>query len=265
VRHRRIVFGLGLVAATGCTAVLGIDEDYFLDSGHTGGAATSQAQAQTVASGAAGSAGLPDGAPCSDSASCASGHCVDGVCCAEACDGPCLTCADDGACGPVEVLTDPGMDCAPDQTCDGEGACFACNLRPDPPGQGPCPVECTGGCSAENECLIACTSTTCMAEALACPADYACRVTCDGSDGCRDATVTCPASYACRVECNGMRACDGVEVVCTTGVCELACDSGAQVCSSATLQCGSEACLASCGSNSTPAVRCGSACYCQTC
>src|SRR5690606_9577922 len=40
----------------------------------------------------------PNGTPCTIGAECSSGHCVDGVCCASACDGPCMECNPSGQC-----------------------------------------------------------------------------------------------------------------------------------------------------------------------
>lgn len=54
---------------------------------------------------------------------CATGFCIDGVCCDTACDGVCEGCdVDAGTCTPHPQGTDPDDDCAP-LTCNGEGAC----------------------------------------------------------------------------------------------------------------------------------------------
>lgn len=76
------------------------------------------------------------GATCSGDTACTSGHCVDGVCCASACDGTCEACSAaktgtaDGTCSPVTAATDPDNECpmgCADGTvtnqCDGHGAC----------------------------------------------------------------------------------------------------------------------------------------------
>lgn len=79
------------------------------------------------------------GKHCNAASDCAGGlPCVDGVCCATACTGPCLACSAakkgqgaDGICGAVALGADPDNDCAPeaastcgnDGTCDGTGAC----------------------------------------------------------------------------------------------------------------------------------------------
>jgi hypothetical protein len=78
--------------------------------------------------------GLVEGSQCTAAAACASGFCVDGVCCTSACAGTCMTCAAAGSlgtCTQAEVGTDPRDEC-PDETaatcgrdgvCDGAGAC----------------------------------------------------------------------------------------------------------------------------------------------
>jgi hypothetical protein len=61
--------------------------------------------------------------PCSGGAECASGYCVDGVCCDSPCDGQCLSCALAGAtghCGPIAQGPDP-VSTTP---CIGESSCF---------------------------------------------------------------------------------------------------------------------------------------------
>jgi hypothetical protein len=76
---------------------------------------------------AAGGCDKPQGATCSGSAACASGFCVDGICCASACLGPCRSCNQpnaDGICQGYAASTDPYFECtASGTTCDGAGAC----------------------------------------------------------------------------------------------------------------------------------------------
>src|SRR5262249_15686610 len=83
-----------------------------------------------------GSCGLkPQGQTCMDGTECVSGFCVDGVCCADACDGACRSCAlpsSMGRCASVPAGgADPrgtcmdkgGASCDTDGACDGAGAC----------------------------------------------------------------------------------------------------------------------------------------------
>ncbi len=84
------------------------------------GAGGSGAGSSGTAGGDAG--GLPLGAECDpDANTCASGICVDDVCCNVACGGDCETCAApglEGTCSP-----DIGASCGDDNICDGAGRC----------------------------------------------------------------------------------------------------------------------------------------------
>lgn len=73
-----------------------------------------------------GSTTLPDGAACSDAGACTSGFCVDGVCCASACEATCNSCnltGDEGTCAPDVAGTDPDGACT-SGSCDGGGTCL---------------------------------------------------------------------------------------------------------------------------------------------
>jgi hypothetical protein len=59
------------------------------------------------------------GAQCDVNAQCASGHCVDGICCNKACNSPCQKCTDMGICDYVPERTDYRDDCGRCQTCIG--------------------------------------------------------------------------------------------------------------------------------------------------
>jgi hypothetical protein len=76
------------------------------------------------------------GQSCASSGECRSGFCVDGVCCASACVGPCQSCNDVdtiGTCVPVTASGAPRIEggcqpqspstCGLDGTCDGVGGC----------------------------------------------------------------------------------------------------------------------------------------------
>src|SRR6185437_12828353 len=77
------------------------------------------------------------GGGCTDNSGCASGFCVDGVCCESACTDLCMACASgktgaaNGLCKPISVGTDPDNECdqqaastcGTDGMCDGAGAC----------------------------------------------------------------------------------------------------------------------------------------------
>src|SRR4029077_9284847 len=95
----------------------------------TGGTGGAPADAGTDAFNCAAAAGLCDraiGASCVDSAQCHSTFCVDGVCCNNACAGPCRSCNqpnNDGMCLPYPQGSDPAGECTGGMTCNGVGSC----------------------------------------------------------------------------------------------------------------------------------------------
>ena len=69
--------------------------------------------------------GKADGVGCGDGNECQSGLCVDGVCCATACDGTCEACdlaGSEGTCTPHAPGTDPESECG-EGSCSGETVC----------------------------------------------------------------------------------------------------------------------------------------------
>jgi MYXO-CTERM domain-containing protein len=84
------------------------------------------------------------GQACTDEEECASGFCIEGICCDTRCDGLCQSCRasekadgmDDGLCGPAADGTDPHEDCGADDpaSCDKDGSCDGsgqCRLYPN--------------------------------------------------------------------------------------------------------------------------------------
>lgn len=147
------------------------------------------------------------GHACSSPLQCASGFCVDGVCCESACDGTCQACSatakesgPDGKCGPAKKGLDPHDDCPDDGTfscrrsgqCDGTGRCalYAAGTPCSPSicvegnmiarvcdGLGVCPTAVTRSCipyaCAGDVCATSCSSS----------ADCALHFTCDEAAG----------------------------------------------------------------------------------
>ena len=67
----------------------------------------------------------PQGSPCRASADCTSAWCADGVCCTNACLGPCRSCnqpTSTGVCQGYPAGSDPQLEC-PTSSCNGVGAC----------------------------------------------------------------------------------------------------------------------------------------------
>jgi hypothetical protein len=108
---------------------------------------------------------LGQGNPCTGDEACSTGHCVDGVCCENQCDGTCVACSftktgkADGTCVFVLKDTDPDKECA--------ATTFCCSSAGAP---GRCANVCAGGqCKHDPANLIescrdstACTEDSCV-------------------------------------------------------------------------------------------------------
>jgi hypothetical protein len=125
-----------------------------------------------------GGCGRAAGASCSQDASCASGFCVDGVCCANACVGPCRSCNQpnaDGVCQSYAAGSDPEHECD-HATCNGAGACGAASSEKKSNGS---------VCGSGSDCSSGfCTDGVCCNEACG----DACRSCATGS--CKTLTLT---------------------------------------------------------------------------
>jgi hypothetical protein len=111
-----------------------------------------------------GSCKVKNGTACSSASTCASGFCVDGVCCESACDGTCVSCNQAGRAGKCSVYaqgSDPETECtfglgACRATCNGAGAC-------DYPRAGtPCGTGCQS-CDGNGMCVDAPDASSCAA------------------------------------------------------------------------------------------------------
>jgi hypothetical protein len=132
-------------------------------------------------------AALPLGHACSANADCASGHCATGVCCDQACTGPCAQCslagacqmpADDSACGTI--------------TCPADTACrdFDSSIQGNR-------CKSLGQCKASGDCLFTDKpkGTFCgYYDVTFLEAQF-----CDGSGTCAGPTVLCGSSGECPV------------------------------------------------------------------
>jgi hypothetical protein len=173
----------------------------------------------------------PGGVPC------ATGFCVDGVCCESACSGLCQACAagktgsPNGLCRPLPAGMDPDVECPDDGmasckrngACDGQGACA---LYPSGTmcGAGSCigsllagPSTCNGG---------ACQPAQPMpcAGGFACATNQSCKTTCTGDGDCAPNIGCNPAAGSCSImkklqgqPCNADQEC-GTNT-CADGVC----------------------------------------------
>jgi hypothetical protein len=179
---------------------------------------------------------------CSSPAQCASGFCVDGVCCDTACTGSCEACSAskkgqgaDGTCGVIALYADPDNECD-DGACDGSGSCkkyngATCGAT----------TECLSGNCADGFCCGAPCTETCRACSIAKRGggfDGQCGPIAAGTD---------PDNECDSGECNGAAACtlpkplaNGVICIessqCTSGncvdgvCCDTACSGTCQAC-----------------------------------
>ncbi len=176
----------------------------------------------------------PNGEACTLPFQCASGICVDGVCCDDACDGLCEAClgaetgGPDGTCAPVTAGTDPAAECLDDgsPSCGLNGTCAdgACASYAGP-GCTPTPCadgsECGSGFCVDGVCCDSACDGLCQACSTAkkgtgpdgvcgpvakltnpdgdCgPTNAACEDAnvCDGASACASVSSLC-APYAC--------------------------------------------------------------------
>ena len=156
-----------------------------------------------------GPVGAAVGTACGHDADCASGFCVEGVCCNSACNGSCLTCSaagNPGHCQPAAAGSDPRNDCPDDGAstcgrdgfCDGTGKC-----RSYQSGTMCSPAACTGSsltvagaCNGAGTCVM--TPAQSCAPYL-CGANAACATTCAANNDCATPAV-CSAGA-----CGGLR------------------------------------------------------------
>lgn len=131
---------------------------------------------------------LPNGDSCSAGAQCASGFCVDGVCCNTACNGTCQACTNaltgqpDGSC--ANIATAGTEDTVPADLCSSSGSGCATNGCACDAGGGNClGTNGSSPCLNNAECLDVCISGTCSAPS--------------GTNGPCDETADCTAGHTC--------------------------------------------------------------------
>lgn len=172
------------------------------------------------------------GTPCTSGSMCASGHCVDGVCCDTACDGgtaDCQACSVlagasvDGLCEPLAagtVCRASSAECDAAEVCDGVAtACPSDALA----GSDVVCRPAAGGCDAAERCTG--TSSACPPDELL-AAGETCRAAagdCDVGETCDGSSIDCPsdvvvaAGTTCRAAagaCDLAEVCDGASGEC---------------------------------------------------
>ncbi|HEY6475949.1 MAG TPA: hypothetical protein VI456_05160, partial [Polyangia bacterium] len=215
---------------------------------------------------------LSNGQTCSTGMQCATGSCVDNVCCGSASCGTCMACSNartgqaSGACAPIvtggaDTRCVKGTTCGLDGTCNGAGACrnavsgtncgaASCTAGTAQPastcnGSGTCVTPATKPCTP-----FICGSTAC---ATTCTTNASCATGNQCSGG---ACVACPGGVCCA---SGQVNCTGVCVTTTNDVsncggCGIKCTAP----TNGTVTCSASACVPACGTAGT--TLCGSAC-----
>lgn len=217
---------LGMLGAFGgCTSILG--EFELLST--------------SVPEGGSSDAGRMNGEPCQAAAECASGFCVDGVCCESACSGTCESCAltDKGRCAPIPDGTDPEQECLPAPRADAgatgpirDGGSDASGTAINVPDGGleSNDAVCAGACNGLRQCRFPNTETTCGSKFCNTPAEAA-RYACNGQGRCELGFATCVAfaceNDGCRTGCAAQDDCNTATHFCNPqGICQEKLDNG---------------------------------------
>ncbi len=191
-----------------------------------------------------------NGAVCEDGSDCASGFCVDGVCCNVACSGPCVSCNQTGSVGHCQYVSIglPDSDCnGQDRTtcgstglCDGQGTCTLY------PANTVCaPSSCSGlienvprTCDGKGQCqdaqLVDCAPFICSDGACTDSCDPQNADTCESGHACVADTSGGTSAYVCGKRKNGQTCPDSSQCesgFCVDGVCcESACTGPCRSC-----------------------------------
>jgi MYXO-CTERM domain-containing protein len=176
---------------------------------------------------------LANGEGCSAAAACASGNCVEGVCCETAgCSGACQSCnvlGSEGTCVLAAAGTEVSGSCADGQACDGTGACKSKNGQACTSATACASGFCADGVCCDVACDGKCTACNLQGRVGTCAAYAAgtdpagecgqgtapCKSTCDGVGDCTFPTtgVSCGACLTC----DGAGTCGYPDPACGTG------------------------------------------------
>ena len=193
---------------------------------------------------------LPVGSSCSAAGDCIHGNCTEGICCATACEGTCVSClaarktsgTSDGTCGPVVAGSDPRNSCA-EQTKDSCGLTGLCD------GSGSCSKYAAGTVCADASC-----STPTTTQSSVCDGSGACNTSPDkdcGSYRCRagQCLTTCTADSDCEPKsfCSAAHSCELTQPLhCNPNDTAVVGTDGVTLTSCGDYKCVDGACLTSC-------------------
>jgi len=164
------------------------------------------------------SLGNGEGCTAATASSCASGFCVDGVCCSTAsCSGVCQSCSvagKEGTCGLAAPGTEVSGSCADGQACAAGGGCKAQNGTACSSANACASGVCADGVCCDSPCDGTCVSCNQVGRTGKCSPFTA------GSDPQNECGL---GSDVCRSTCNGAGACDYPQAGTPCGPCQV-CD-----------------------------------------
>jgi len=156
-----------------------------------------------------------EGCTAASAATCASGNCVDGVCCeSPGCTGACMSCSvsgSEGTCVLAPAGTEVPGSCAAGEACDGAGSCKTKNGQACPAASGCASGFCVDGVCCDGECGGVCQACNLAGRIGTCAAHVAgtdpegecgegtgvCKSTCDGVGACKFPLVSCDDCLTC--------------------------------------------------------------------
>jgi hypothetical protein len=190
----------------------------------------------------------PLGQACAVGSSCASGFCVDGVCCGTSTCGTCQACnvVGNGTCANVASgAADPHVRCTPNPpcgntgNCNGAGACAQASAS-TPCGTASCAVSTytpASHCTGSGTCAVP-TPSSCLP--YVCGA-AACKAVCAGDGDCVP-PFTCQASSTCGLKMNGLACTTGGQCISGNCVDSVCCGSSCSSCTPTTCAAASKNC-----------------------
>ena len=236
-----VVAALASSGATGCTALWDCQEDPAAEC--FAGKGTGASASGGGGTGAGGASGAGNGEACLSGEECASGFCVDGVCCGSSCDGKCQGCAEavtgalDGTCAGLPVGTgDPAF---PECSAGGCGKVQGwCSCEDGIKGADETDIDCGGVCGATCTVGQACAGAVDCQGGLGCVDGRCCSSACDGA--CESCAVPGKEGICAPIAGPDPGFCDGAQQCSWTRSCGLA---NGEFCTN-DQQCGTGHCVA---------------------